>query len=97
MPLILSRIGPWLLWMNMGGRLGQLIYSATGQKVASFEQLPQLLQDQIETQVPLYRNAPSTRLQTADMTSWAYFKQHFQAYLSGERFPVRQVNEIDSL
>lgn len=88
-----DRIGPWLPWMNMGEQPGQMIYSATGQKVKGFTDLPKLLQEQIEQRVPIYRNAPATRLQQADMTSWAYFKQHFQQYLAGDTFPIQQVSE----
>jgi len=83
-----DRIGPWLPWMKMGDRAGQLIYSATGSKVADFDQLPQLLQDEINTRMPLYRNAPEVLLDTEDMTSWLYFQQHFDAYLAREAFPI---------
>lgn len=82
-----DRIGPWLPWMKMGTQPGHLIYSASGLKVKDFTELPQLLQDEINTRVPLYKNAPKSPLDD-DMTSWIYFKKHFEAYLAGERFPV---------
>jgi hypothetical protein len=56
--------------------------------VDGFEQLPQLLQDEINTRVPLYRDAPEDQLDTEDMTSWLYFEKHFDAYLAGETFPI---------
>ena len=83
-----DRIGPWLPWMKMGNKAGHLIYSAFGSKVNSFIDLPQLLQDEINTRVPLYKNAPKLLLNQEDMTSWKYFKQHFETYLSGDEFPV---------
>lgn len=83
-----DRIGPWLPWMKMGDRPGHVIYSATGSKVADFDQLPQLLQDEINTRLPLYRHAPEALLDTEDMTSWLYFQQHFDAYLARETFPI---------
>jgi hypothetical protein len=84
-----DRIGPWLPWMKMGDRPGQLIYSGRGVKVNDFTELPELLQNEINTRVPVYKNAPQPPLdEEADMTSWTYFKKHFQAYLSGERFPI---------
>lgn len=88
--LILSwdRIGPWLPWMKMGDRPGHLIYSATGLKVNSVAELPSLLQEEINTRVPLYKDAPKDQLDTEDMTSWLYFKTHFDAYLAGEKFPI---------
>jgi len=87
-----DRIGPWLPWMKMGDRTGHLIYSASGLKVRDFTELPQLLQDEINTRVPLYKNAPKSPLDD-DMTSWTYFKKHFDAYLAGERFPIPEAEE----
>ena len=86
-----DRIGPWVPWMKMGDRPGYLVYSAWGGKVAGFSDLPQLLQDEINTRVPLYKNAPQSRLEIDDMTSWNYFKKHFDAYLRGDIFPLREL------
>jgi len=83
-----DRIGPWVPWMKMGSRAGHLIYSATGYRVDDFEQLPKLLKDEINTRVPLYRHAPHAPLDCEDMTSWLYFKEHFDAYLAGATFPI---------
>ncbi|MGK7872196.1 MAG: DUF1838 domain-containing protein [Xenococcaceae cyanobacterium] len=93
--LILSwdRIGPWLPWMKMGNRSGQLLYSANGSKVNSFTHLPQLLQDEINIRVPLYKNAPKLKLDQENTTSWKYFKKHFEAYLAGKQFPIPEVDE----
>ncbi len=82
-----SRIGPWLPWMKMGDRPGYLIYSATGCKAITVEELPSLLQEQLE-RLPQYREAPTEYREGADMTSWLYFQEHFQAYLQGALFPV---------
>jgi hypothetical protein len=89
-----DRIGPWVPWMKMGDRPGQLIYSAYGGKVNGFTELPQLLKDEISTRVPLYKNAPQSFLDVEDMTSWLYFQKHFDAYLAGETFPLAQPEEI---
>jgi len=83
-----DRIGPWLPWMKMGSRPGQLVYSACGHKVADVAALPELLQTEITTRLPLYRQAPEHKLEQEDMTSWLYFQQHFDAYLRGEIFPL---------
>jgi len=87
-----DRIGPWLPWMKMGDRPGHLIYSAYGSKVNGFNDLPQLLQNEINTRVPVYKNAPASIIDKEDMTSWTYFKQHFEAYLSGDTFPVPEAD-----
>jgi hypothetical protein len=89
-----DRIGPWVPWMKMGDRAGQLIYSGRGVKVNGFTDLPQLLQDEINSHVPVYKNAPKPPLdEDADMTSWTYFQKHFDAYLAGERFPIPEPEE----
>lgn len=84
-----DRIGPWVPWMKMGDRPGQLIYSGRGVKVNDFTDLPQLLQDEINSRIPVYRNAPKPPLnEDDDVTSWTYFQRHFDAYIAGERFPI---------
>jgi hypothetical protein len=85
-----DRIGPWIPWMKMGDFPGNLIYSAYGSKVGGVSELPQLLQDEINTRVPLYKQAPASLLDVEDVTSWLYFKQHFDDYLAGKRFPLQQ-------
>lgn len=87
-----DRISSWLPWMKMGDRPGLLIYSAYGSKVSGFTDLPRLLQDEINNRVPVYKNAPQALLDQEDMTSWIYFKQHFDAYLAGETFPVPEAD-----
>lgn len=88
-----DRIGPWVPWMKMGDRAGHLIYSASGLKVKDFTNLPQLLQDEINTRLPLYKKAPESSLEQEDMTSWTYFKKHFEAYVAGNRFPIPEQEE----
>ena len=91
MMLAWDRMGPWLPWMKMGDRPGNLVYSAWGSKVNSFTDVPQLLQDEINTHVPLYKDAPQVKLERDDMTSWKYFGKHFDAYLRGEIFPLPEI------
>ena len=83
-----DRIGPWLPWMKMGNKPGQLIYSAHGCKVGGFRELPKWLQSEINDRVPLYKDAPAQKLDAENITSWKYFKQHFADYLAGARFPL---------
>ncbi|AFZ21645.1 DUF1838 domain-containing protein [Allocoleopsis franciscana] len=83
-----DRVGPWLPWMKMGNKAGHLIYSAFGNKADSFSALPELLQDEINSRLPLYKNAPTSKLDQEDMTSWIYFKRYFEAYLRGDVFPI---------
>jgi hypothetical protein len=84
-----DRIGPWLPWMKMGDRPGHLVYSACGSKVPAFEGLSDVLRSEMETRVPLYKNAP-TNVEQDDITSWMYFQKHFDAYLAGATFPIAE-------
>ncbi|MBD1911782.1 MULTISPECIES: DUF1838 domain-containing protein [unclassified Leptolyngbya] len=88
-----DRIGPWVPWMKMGDRPGQLIYSAYGGKVNGLDKLPQILRDEINTRVPLYKQAPQSYLEGEDSTSWLHFQKYFDAYLARERFPLPQPEE----
>ena len=72
----------------MGQRSGHLIYSALGKKVKGFDDLPAILKKEIETRVPLFKDAPPAKLEDAEMTSWQYFKHHFEAYQQGATFPI---------
>lgn len=83
-----ERIGPWVPWMKMGDHAGHLIYSTIGRKINGFEELPPLLQKQIQTRVPAYRHAPEAVMDSENITSWRYFKKHFDAYLAKETFPL---------
>ncbi|NEP58249.1 MAG: DUF1838 domain-containing protein [Symploca sp. SIO2G7] len=89
-----DRIGPWVPWMKMGDKAGQLIYSTSGLKVSNFCELPQLLQDEINQRIPLYKDAPKSQLDQGNMTSWKYFKQHFAAYQAGNQFPVMVAEDL---
>jgi Protein of unknown function (DUF1838) len=83
-----DRIGQWLPWMKMGNSPGQLIYSAYGRKINGLTELPPFIQEEINTRLHLYKNAPKSFLDEEDMTSWLYFQRHFDAYLAGEIFPL---------
>ncbi|MFN5980851.1 MAG: DUF1838 family protein [Pseudanabaena sp.] len=42
----------------------------------------------METRIPLFKDAPAEKIEGAEMTSWEYFKQHFDAYAQGATFPI---------
>lgn len=96
-PMILSwdRIGPWLPWMKMKDAPGMLIYSVRGSKVTAFTDLPELLQQEINTRMPLYKNAPHCKLALRNETSWSYFAKHIDAYLNNTEFPLAAPVEAD--
>ncbi len=69
------RVAEWLPWMEMGGRAGLMVMNATGQKVASIDQLPPVLRDEIHTAYPAWTAPPPVDDQRPNETSWTYFKK----------------------
>lgn len=80
--------GPWRPWMKMGSRPGELVYSITGHKVSRFEQLPAVVKHEIDTRLPLFREAPSCKVAAANQNTWTEFAADFDAYQRGDRFPL---------
>lgn len=83
-----TRVSPWLPWMKMQGKSGQLVYSASLKKTNQFEELSPLIKQQINSKLPIYRSAPKCFLDTKNVTSWTYFQKHYNQYLQGAQFPV---------
>ena len=71
------RIAEWLPWMEMNGREGMLYFNAQGVKLNSWDELPQLMKDQIAKNYPEYTNAPPLDDKRPNETSWTYFKKIF--------------------
>ena len=90
-----TRVSPILPWMNMSmGYNGSLIFSAQGTRVHSLDQLDDVLLREIETRMPLYKEAPTCRLNCSSATSWTYFEKYFNEYLSKtQEFPIPKANE----
>lgn len=88
-----TRISPWLPWMDMGSQPGELIFSAVGSKLLSFDDLPELIRNEIREKVPHYAHPPQYDPGAANVTSWSYFKRNFAAYQQGSDFPLSQEGE----
>jgi len=71
-----TRIGPWLPWMKMGQRQGNLVYQGAGYKILEkdYETMPKILTDYVMKHEPTYRHAP-TKMTKPNETSWTYFKK----------------------
>lgn len=71
-----ARISKWLPWMKMNDRVGQLIFSGSGKKLKSWEELPEVLKKTIKADYPIYVSAPPLNDQRPNETSWTVFKKH---------------------
>jgi|GEM_PF-408689 len=71
-----TRIGPWLPWMNMGQRPGNMVYHCTGYKLMGddYDELPAAFIDYIKSTKPEFTNAPEVYSKPNE-TSWTYFKK----------------------
>ena len=69
------RVSSWLPWMNMGSRPGILIFNTTGQKLASFEDYPEVLKTEIRANYPVYTAPPPGDDTRPNETSWTVYKK----------------------
>jgi len=70
-----TRLGPWLPWMAMADRPGQLLYQCSGYKVArGYSDIPASVRTYVEAHHPEYTAAP-TEFTRPNETSWTYFKK----------------------
>ena len=82
------RIAQWLPWMEMNGRDGLMYFNAQGSKLQQWDDLPDLLREEIAARYPDYRHAPPGDDQRPNETSWTVFKKALDARAESE--PKRQ-------
>jgi hypothetical protein len=70
-----ERISDWLPWMKMRSRAGILYFHTSGRKLDSFDQLPDIMKNFIDTKYPKYREPPPLDDDRPNETSWTYFKK----------------------
>ena len=69
-----TRLAPWLPWMAMADRPGQLVYHCRGSKLGSFAELPDPIKSYVEANHPEYKEAPR-EFTAPNETSWTYFRK----------------------
>jgi len=69
-----TRLAPWLPWMEMGDRAGQLVYHCRGRKLDSWDDLPEHIRSHVETNDPKFKRAPES-FSEPNETSWTYFRK----------------------
>lgn len=68
------RHSDWLPWMKMSGREGFIYYHTAGRKMMSFDDMPQVIKDEVAKYYPEYRNPPPPSDRRPNVTSWTYYK-----------------------
>lgn len=69
-----TRVGPWLPWMEMADRPGQLIYHCRGRKLPNVAALPAGLRRAAEDGYAQFLSAPES-FEAPNETSWTKFKK----------------------
>jgi hypothetical protein len=69
------RIAKWLPWMEMGDRTGILYFNAVGKKLESWDQLPEVMQEEIAANYPEYTAPPPVDDTRPNETSWTNMKK----------------------
>jgi len=69
------RISKWLPWMEMGDRAGLLYFNAVGKKLENFDQLPEVMKNEIATNYPEYTAPPPLDDSRRNETSWTFMKK----------------------
>jgi hypothetical protein len=73
------RLANWLPWMEMGDRAGLMYTHAAGRKLASFDELPDVMKREIAANYPEWRAPPPIDDARPNETSWTYFKKKVAA------------------
>lgn len=77
-----SRISPWLPWMAMGDRPGELVFNAIGTRIADWQALPEPLQGKIADEFSLYQNPPPLDDDRPNQTTWTNFRDFLDSHES---------------
>jgi hypothetical protein len=81
------RVSDWLPWMKMSGREGVIYMHTAGRKLLDWDQVPQLMRDEVARYWPAYREPPPVTDTRRNVTSWEYYRAVREGH---EQVPVRQ-------
>ncbi len=74
-----GRISNWLPWMEMGDREGVVVFHTTGVRVKNFDEMPDVVKNEIRLNYPIYAEPPPIDYKKARETSWTVFKDYIDA------------------
>ena len=69
------RMSDWLPWMKMGGRDGVIYMHTAGRKLQSWDDISELMKNEIRTHYPDYVGPPPLDDERRNETSWLYYKK----------------------
>lgn len=68
-----TRVSPWLPWMAMGDRPGDVLVHAAGVRVERWEDIPQPLRGVVEARFPAFRTPPPLDDARPNASTWSEF------------------------
>jgi len=71
-----TRVAQWLPWMEMGDKIGVMVFNATGQSTFNEKAIWPALQNILDERYPLYKTPPPLDDPRPNETSWTVFKKH---------------------
>ena len=69
------RISDWMPWMKMRDREGQMVFNMMGGKLKNFDELPDIMKDEIALNYPDYTAPPPLDDTRHNETTWTAFKK----------------------
>jgi hypothetical protein len=79
-----GRISRWLPWMKMGDRDGLVVFHTAGMRLDNFEQMPEVVRREIDSNYPQYREPPPLDDTRPNETSWTVFKKYIDSKKAAE-------------
>ncbi len=70
-----GRISGWLPWMKMRSRTGVMVHFTQGMRLHRWEDLPDVIRNEIEANYPIYREPPPVDDARPNDTTWTVFKR----------------------
>ena len=70
-----GRVSGWLPWMKMRGRDGLMVHWTHGMRLKHWDELPDVLRNELEANYPIYRNPPPVDDDRPNDTTWSVFKR----------------------
>lgn len=74
-----SRVSKWLPWMEMGDRVGILVATTAGRRMKDFDELPDVVKDEILANHPIYTSPPPLDDARPNDTTWTITKRAIDA------------------
>jgi len=70
-----ERLSNWLPWMKMGSRQGLVYFHTAGRKVGGYDDLPEVMRKEIETNYPAWKGPPPSDDARPNETTWTVTKK----------------------